>query len=628
MPPINVYRVHLNSNGIVPLALGNISAMVRHHHPELMEILRFETPFLADRKIVDDDAFIGRFTEPSLFLMSDYVWNLQAHTKLSQKLKSVNRDHIIIHGGPGIPYTSNEFLQTHEEVDFTVHGEGEGTALELLSRIVADKDYQKVKGISYRKDGEAIFTESRDRIPDLSIIPSPYLGGDLDSLFPGHYCAVVETNRGCPYKCAYCSWGFYLRRIIKHDLDQVLEELEWISRRQIPSLWIADANFGIIERDIEIAEHLCRMKERYGFPKNVITNFANNKRRSMEISRLLIGAKIATSLGVAMQTTDETTLKNIQRKPVESDYYLTLRNEYVKHQLPVMTHFIIGLPGSTYQSFKKDIEFALEEKMYPQVFPAIVLPNTRMNEKEYRETHGIVTEPFLSRDYGELWEVIVSTASFSRAEYRRINLFCSFIHFGVCYRALKYLVYLVATEKGLGQTDVLEYLLDIGCAEKEKSGKEGRFPLLGEIVKALNEKADEFFDRKICMVLRRNPRDLYLKLDSSDSWATFYQEIKEALQERYEVDEDLIDTAIRIQRSILPSISNTLEEQELAYDFKAYYFQDKKKGPLLSLKHFKTPILFTVKDPKGICQNIPLLETGMQMLLNNFELDSPLWRNE
>ena len=628
MPPINVYRVHLNSNGIVPLALGNISAMVRHHKPELLEHLNFETHFITDRKMADDETFIGGLTRPSLFLMSDYVWNIQAHAKLSQKLKRVNKDHLIIHGGPGIPYTSNEFLKNHEEVDFTVHGEGEATALDLLSQIVTEKDYQKVQGISYRMDGETVFTEKRERITDLSIIPSPYLGGDLDTLFPENYCAVVETNRGCPYKCAYCSWGFYLRRIIKHDLDQVFEELEWISRRKIPSLWLADANFGILERDIEIAEHLCRMKERYGFPKNVITNFANNKRRSMEISRLLIGAKIATSLGVAMQTTDQTTLKNIHRKPVESDYYLTLRNEYVKHQLPVMTHFIIGLPGSTYQSFKKDIEFALEEKMYPQVFPAIVLPNTRMNEQAYREMHGIVTEQFYSGDYGEMWEVIVSTSSFSREEYRKIHLLCSFIHFGVCYRTLKYLIYLVATEMGVGQTDILEYLLEIGKSENEKEGNAVRFPILRDIAKTLSEKTEEFFDKKICVVLRRNPRDLYLKLDASDSWPSFYQEMKNALKERFDIKEELIDTTIGVQQGILPSSGNILQEITLSYDFKTYYFQDRKNGPLQSLNHFKRPFSFRVKDPKGICQNISLIETGMQMLLNNFELDSPLWRNE
>ncbi len=628
MPPMDVYRVHLNSNKIIPLALGNMTAMVRRHRPDLLEMLNFNTPWLTERQILGDQAFLQRFEKPSIFLMSDYVWNLQAHTRLSRALKAVNPGHVIIHGGPAISYGTADFLQENAWVDFSVHGEGEVTCLELLTQWCTQRDYRKVPGLSFRENGQVVFGEKRERIADLALIPSPYLGGDLDALLPEFYCAVVETNRGCPYKCAYCSWGFYLRKVIKHDLDQVFAELEWIAAHHIPSLWIADANFGILERDIAITEHLCRLKERYGFPKNVITNFANNKRRSMEISRLLIGARIATSLGVAMQTTDETTLKNIRRKPVAEDYYLTLRDEYVRHQLPVMTHFIIGLPGSTYASFIKDIEFALTEKMYPQVFPAIVLPNTAMAEKEYRQRHGIVTEKFISRDYDEEWEVVVAAASFSREEYRRIHLYCAWLHFAVCYRTLKYLIYFAAVEQGRTQTQVLEDLLEKGVAETGKTGGAVRYPILRNIVMVLHAKAAEFFDQKICMVLRRNPRELYLAMDAGNEWAGFYQELAAIFKQDFGLPEDLLTTALCVQKSILPSRHHGVAEQLLDHDFRSYYFQEPRAGGRRSLRHFSGHMSFAVKDPKNICANVELVETGMRMLLNNFELDSPLWRNE
>ncbi|MBF0395651.1 MAG: radical SAM protein [Desulfobacterales bacterium] len=622
MSQIDVYRVHLNPNKIIPLALGNIVSIVKRFHPELIDTLNFKTKWLTDPSIIKNKSIIETFSKPSIFLMSDYVWNRQAHAYFSQALKKVNPKHIIIHGGPAIPYHNSSFLEEHKSIDFTIHGEGEISCMELLVQLFSIKDYSQVNGISFRNGDKAVITGRRSRIEDISIIPSPYLEGEFDSLLPDFDCAVIETNRGCPYKCAYCSWGFYLRKIIKNSLEKVFEELEWIARNKIPALWIADANFGIIEQDIVIAKHLCHLKERYGFPKNVITNYASNKRRSIEISKLFIGAKISTSLGVALQTTDEQTLKNIYRKPLTPKYYQTLRDEYVKYQLPVMTHFIIGLPGSNYESFKKDINLALEEKMYPQVFPAIVLPNTAMSEPNYRKEHGIITEIYKSQDYDEDWEVIVAANSFSTKDYRHIHLFCAWVHFAVCYRTLKYITYFVATELKIRQGDVLAKLLAIG------QNKDSKYPVLSHIFKTLGDKVSEFFEKKICMVLRKNPRELFLNLDSDNKWNEFYHEIKNILEINFSLDSEMIDNLIQIQKSILPSSHNTLSEKQLTYDFISYYFQDIRQTLKKSLKEFKKPITFTVKDPKNLCKNVGLLETGMRFLLNNFELDSSLWRNE
>ncbi|MBF0101274.1 MAG: radical SAM protein [Desulfobacterales bacterium] len=628
MPQFDVYRVHLNPNKIIPLALGNIVAMVKKYHPELLESLNFQTPWLTDPAIIRQKSIIKRFLKPSIFLMSNYVWNRQAHTLFSHVLKKGNPNHLIIHGGPAIPYRTSTFLEENTSVDFTVHGEGEFTCMELLQQICSEKDFMKVKGISFRNDHQILMTEWRDRIENLSIIPSPYLGAEFDSLLPEFDCAVVETNRGCPYKCAYCSWGFYLRRIIKNDLDRVFEELEWIAKHRIPAIWIADANFGILEQDISIAEHLCHLKERYGFPKNVITNYANNKRRSIEISRLFIKAKISTSLCIAMQTTDQQTLQNIYRKPFPPNYFQTLRDEYVQYQLPVMTHLMIGLPGSTFASFKQDINQALEEKMYLQIFPTIVLPNTALAEPEYRKQHGVITEVFKSKDYDEDWDVVVAMNSFSRDEYRDIHLFCGWIHFAVCYRTLKYLTYYVSTETTMKQGDVLEQLLQIAQKELGKNDQATRYPILQAIVRALQEKVSEFFDQKICQVLRRNPRELYLKMDESNQWDQFYHEISDILIIHFGLDSDMTDAVIQFQKSILPSRFNSFSTIESDYDFVSYYFQDTRHTSKKSLSEFMKPILFSVKDPKKLCSNIEQIETSMRFLLNNFELDSALWRNE
>ena len=41
-------------------------------------------------------------------------------------------------------------------------------------------------------------------------------------------------------------------------------------------IWLADANFGIFERDVAIAEKVAELKNTYGYPKVFATNYAKN----------------------------------------------------------------------------------------------------------------------------------------------------------------------------------------------------------------------------------------------------------------------------------------------------------------------------------------------------------------
>ena len=68
---------------------------------------------------------------------------------------------------------------------------------------------------------------------------------------------IIETNRGCPYGCTFCDWGSAtLSRIRKFDIERVFAELEWCAEARLRAIGIADANFGIFERDVEIAEQI------------------------------------------------------------------------------------------------------------------------------------------------------------------------------------------------------------------------------------------------------------------------------------------------------------------------------------------------------------------------------------
>ena len=48
------------------------------------------------------------------------------------------------------------------------------------------------------------------------------------------WLASWETNRGCPFSCAYCDWGSATNsKVARMELDRVFAELDWFSKNKV-----------------------------------------------------------------------------------------------------------------------------------------------------------------------------------------------------------------------------------------------------------------------------------------------------------------------------------------------------------------------------------------------------------
>src|SRR5690606_4661443 len=93
---------------------------------------------------------------------------------------------------------------------------------------------------------------------------------------------VVETNRGCPYGCTFCDWGSAtLSRIRKFSMERVRAEMTWLATRQGAVWMLADANVGILPRDVDIATLLAELRSTYGVPHVLGINTAKNSTRHL-----------------------------------------------------------------------------------------------------------------------------------------------------------------------------------------------------------------------------------------------------------------------------------------------------------------------------------------------------------
>ena len=335
-----------------PLNIGYIGAYTKKFFSEKVEIKLFKYPDILLQEL-------GRKL-PDVIGFSHYTWNADLNNKLSRFVKSISEQTIIVFGGPNINYTEqgiNKFFGTFSAVDFYVPFQGETPFVNLLNMAFeSDMDLSRIKkkkidGVFFlnNESGKVVVGNRLERIKNPDEVPSPYLTGLMDEFFNYDLIPIIETNRGCPYQCTYCCQGISsFRQIDFFSLDRVMAEIIYISERvkKTNILNLADSNFGIAQRDFEIADFIERLSRECGYPRKVNTNWAKNQDRIYEIANQLKNINLVVSL----QSLDDAVLKNIKRKNIKISVFKDIVEKVNQSGNMSGTEIILGLPGETKQS--------------------------------------------------------------------------------------------------------------------------------------------------------------------------------------------------------------------------------------------------------------------------------------
>jgi len=158
----------------------------------------------------------------------------------------------IILGGPEPPFHAAEFL--NYGADIIVEGEGEETMLQLCRELsFSSHDLGKVNGIIYKQTGSVFKNPPREKIKDIDILPFPDrkaadLTLYLDAWKKAHgYSSVsINTMRGCPYTCKWCSHTVYGVSYRRRSPEKTADEIEYIIKNYDPDmLWFVDDVFTV-----------------------------------------------------------------------------------------------------------------------------------------------------------------------------------------------------------------------------------------------------------------------------------------------------------------------------------------------------------------------------------------------
>jgi anaerobic magnesium-protoporphyrin IX monomethyl ester cyclase len=168
----------------------------------------------------------------------------------------------IVVGGSGFSMFAEKVMADELSLDFGVFTEGERTFGELLENL---RSPNKVKGLYYRKDGKVLFTGPRG-FSELDVLPVPYqadIGTEPYVRVPD--AIGVETKRGCPLECAYCTYGFLngqQYRLMKPE--KVVDDIEFlVAKKNVRNFTFTDSVFNL---PLPHAEAICREMIRRKLP--------------------------------------------------------------------------------------------------------------------------------------------------------------------------------------------------------------------------------------------------------------------------------------------------------------------------------------------------------------------------
>lgn len=412
----NVTLVEINIyEAMTPLVSGYLQAYACQHN-ELRQAYRFEKLSFSRATPLDEIQAALLSSDSVLYAFSCYVWNMGHVKTLLAKLREHRPDALVLLGGPQVMQHAERYLRPGDERMLVCNGEGEQTFAGILRQLLQTQpDFAAVKGLSFYHSGELITTPGEERIRDLDDIPSPFLTGVFDG--QDYQTSVIETNRGCPFRCGFCYWGAANNdRVFKFSENRIRDEITWLAERGVPVLYIADANWGMLKRDLDLSRHIVRCKEQYYYPLAVIFSAAKNSpQRVTETTRIFTEAGLVNTQPISMQSLDPTTLEYADRKNIKLSAYEKLQNDLNGRNIGSFIELIWPLPGETLSSFKRGVEHLCERGAATLiVYAHLLLHNTPIYKN--RDAYRLATRR-AADDAGEV-EIITETADVSHQQFR------------------------------------------------------------------------------------------------------------------------------------------------------------------------------------------------------------------
>ncbi|TFG05402.1 MAG: radical SAM protein [Promethearchaeota archaeon] len=271
--------------------------------------------------------------------------------------KEVNPNCTVVFGGRHPTWEPDETL-SKKEVDILIRGEGELTLRELIQTGTP----QNVRGISYKLDGEIIHNPERPLLDIKKIrFPARHLVKNNHYKMMTVRLETVETSRGCPYTCTFCTTHKFNNGLWRpRPVEKIIQELKIISQnRKITDIFFVDDNLTANTKRIQtLCKRIIECKTTHEM--NDFKFFAQIRVDSIVSSPEMVKMMAKAGFWVVFIGIEGVSEKKLQsvRKGFSFNKVLQALKLLHENNMIVIGNLIIGLDlDETEEALKKEIQF-------------------------------------------------------------------------------------------------------------------------------------------------------------------------------------------------------------------------------------------------------------------------------
>ncbi len=152
----------------------------------------------------------------------------------------------LLAGGQAPSFKPELFLGPAGPFDAVALYEAESTIVPIAEALVSGSPLDSLPGCAWRAPDGSLKRSGVERVVcDLNAQPLPYWEGSLKkAAFSKGYFAAVETSRGCPFRCTFCSIPGYYGAPRYKSAERIVKELRALKALGVTEFSINDDSFA------------------------------------------------------------------------------------------------------------------------------------------------------------------------------------------------------------------------------------------------------------------------------------------------------------------------------------------------------------------------------------------------
>ena len=254
------------------------------------------------------------------------------------------------------PTFAPETVLSNDGIDIVCIGEGEGPLLELCEKMSDGRDITDTPNLWVKKNG----TKHRNHLRplrDLNANPPPDFGMFDDRRFyrpmkgKVYRMGLVETNRGCPYTCAFCN-SYAQSHLYRQEVGQPYFRVRDVARIHDEIKLLVDKHkveYLYFPAEVFLAgpkDHImefAKMYKRFRLPF-----FCQNRAEVLnEETVQYLEEMNCDSCAIGIEHGNEDFRRNVLNRKVSNETYIRAIRLMEKTKIRVSVNNIIGFPGET-----------------------------------------------------------------------------------------------------------------------------------------------------------------------------------------------------------------------------------------------------------------------------------------